>query len=107
MEQVNKRWRRLALTHGWIGRREFDSCDYRNRGGQQLDIAHITMLLDRCGRQVESLRLFHIRSPFEVIDLLDKCPIASKVDLIDVEFDSAVLDHLRTMRATGLRYGLK
>lgn len=100
VERVNKRWRHLALTHGWTGVRHFSNYGHNN-------IAQMSKLLDRCGRFVDSIHLASI-DRLEILELLGKCPRAGRVEVESVGIDSQFVDYLRSRTAgptRGSQYG--
>lgn len=88
VESVNRRWRSLALAHGWtqiksISTKHHTAEGFDDYGGAEEMARRISRLLDRCGDRLESVHLHGINDVDCVIELLRKCPNA-----VDIRFEA-------------------
>lgn len=119
VEQINKRWQRVASSQGWADVKCFHTREYRwvvvplrstmvssahYVCSWQEEVAEVKQLLIRCGKHVDSLHLHDINTDGQgVVGLLRQCPNASRVHFHDVALDARALNYLRKERLGGMK----
>jgi len=111
LEQVNKRWRHLALTHGWSDVICFDSEEVAESKwccelGHGRQIEAIRQFPTRCGSFVHTLHLQSIGAPIELLEL---CLNVRHVTFTGMRGNGELLDYLleeceRRGKVRGFRY---